>query len=286
MEPPWSDVTGFSIAALASGIVGLTAIAYGALSPATDAHVTFHALGPAGTKIDGTTSELAAVDNGASVVVSVTLTNLTTGIKLCDDHMKDKHLEVGKFKTTELKLDRSALNLKPGGGKQQVAGSLILHGSEPKPVTVQYTVAEEKKDDKPGFRISRSRALRRQVVRDHEAPARHADRLHGNDGVLRTPDGEMVLVNECHMNTLTGPLRSRSATAKVADRSVPGRLSVDFGGFFGDYWVIDVDHDYEFAVVSHPTRDYLWILSRKPTLDRVTLEGILDRARSKRPGRH
>jgi polyisoprenoid-binding protein YceI len=143
----------FSIAAVAASLVGISVLAYGALSPASDAHVTFHAAGPAGMKIDGTTTELAVTD-GASVVVTVTLTNLTTGIKLRDDHMKDKYLEVGKYKTAELKIDKAALNLKTGAGKQQASAMLTLHGSEPKPVTIQYTVADEKKDDKPGFRVT------------------------------------------------------------------------------------------------------------------------------------
>ena len=31
--------------------------------------------------------------------------------------------------------------------------------------------------------------------------------------------------------------------------------------------IVDLGPDYEYAVVGHPSRDYLWILSREPTLD-------------------
>ncbi|WP_058970236.1 outer membrane lipoprotein Blc [Type-D symbiont of Plautia stali] len=39
-----------------------------------------------------------------------------------------------------------------------------------------------------------------------------------------------------------------------------------FGPFYGGYNVIALDDDYQYALVSGPNRDYLWILSRQPTL--------------------
>jgi apolipoprotein D and lipocalin family protein len=92
------------------------------------------------------------------------------------------------------------------------------------------------------------------------------------------PEGSMDVVNECHLGQLDGPLRSVAATAKVTDPRVQAKLSVDFGGFFGDYWILEVGEHYEFAVVGHPSRDYLWILSRNPMLDEETRQGILRRA--------
>lgn len=50
-----------------------------------------------------------------------------------------------------------------------------------------------------------------------------------------------------------------------------------FRSFWGAYWVIDLDQDYAFAVVCHPGRDYLWILSRTPTLEPATYDGIVER---------
>ncbi len=37
-----------------------------------------------------------------------------------------------------------------------------------------------------------------------------------------------------------------------------------FGPFYGGYNVIRLDDDYQYALVSGPNRDYLWILSRHP----------------------
>ena len=52
-----------------------------------------------------------------------------------------------------------------------------------------------------------------------------------------------------------------------------------FRPFWGDYWIIDLGPDYEYAVVGHPGRDYLWILSRTPTIAPAVYDGILERLR-------
>jgi len=90
----------------------------------------------------------------------------------------------------------------------------------------------------------------------------------------------LILVHQCFVGSLTGPLRQVAANGVVSDPSAPAKLSVDFGGFYGDYWVIDLGAQYEYAVVGHPSRDYLWILSRTSTLDATTLAGITSRAQS------
>jgi apolipoprotein D and lipocalin family protein len=35
---------------------------------------------------------------------------------------------------------------------------------------------------------------------------------------------------------------------------------------WGHYWVVELDAGYQLAVVSEPTREYLWVLSRQPSL--------------------
>jgi apolipoprotein D and lipocalin family protein len=95
-------------------------------------------------------------------------------------------------------------------------------------------------------------------------------------------DGDLVVTNECNVGGLNGVRRQVTASAKVTNAAVPAKLSVDFGGFYGDYWIIDLDRDaYRYAVVGHPTRQYLWILSREPTLGDAALAPILERAAQK-----
>jgi apolipoprotein D and lipocalin family protein len=90
--------------------------------------------------------------------------------------------------------------------------------------------------------------------------------------------GELDITNECIHD---GSLRSVSARAVVTDSAVPAKLSIDVGGFYGDYWIVEVGSQYEYAVVGHPTRDYLWILSRTPTLEHDALNGIVERAQQR-----
>jgi apolipoprotein D and lipocalin family protein len=94
---------------------------------------------------------------------------------------------------------------------------------------------------------------------------------------LKSPT-QLTLLHQCNVGTLTGPVRQVVANAVVQDPSSTAKLQVDFGGFYGDYWIIDLGQNYDFAVVGHPSRDYLWILSRAPKLDAATLSGITTRA--------
>lgn len=64
----------------------------------------------------------------------------------------------------------------------------------------------------------------------------------------------------------------------MIDRETNAKLKVSFfRPFWGDYWIIDLDPDYRFAVVGHPNRKYLWILSRTRTMDPLVYSGVLER---------
>ena len=53
-----------------------------------------------------------------------------------------------------------------------------------------------------------------------------------------------------------------------------------FGPFYGGYNVIKLDDKYQYALVSGPNRDYLWILSRTPTLPESVNHDYLTTARN------
>mgnify|MGYP000087239016 CR=1 FL=1 len=58
----------------------------------------------------------------------------------------------------------------------------------------------------------------------------------------------------------------------------PAKLEVQFfWPFHGDYWIIELDPDYRYAAVRHPSRDYLWILARTPALDPSLYRALLTR---------
>ncbi|MEM7158851.1 MAG: lipocalin family protein [Myxococcota bacterium] len=94
------------------------------------------------------------------------------------------------------------------------------------------------------------------------------------------PNGQIDVLNRCRKGSLEGPLDEAQGRARVVDEKTRAKLEVSFfGPFWGDYWIIDLDEDYRYAVVGHPGRDYLWILSREPQLDPETTDGILERLR-------
>ena len=49
-----------------------------------------------------------------------------------------------------------------------------------------------------------------------------------------------------------------------------------FGPFYGGYNVVALDKDYRYALVCGPDRDYLWILSRTPTLPDAVKKQLVD----------
>lgn len=72
--------------------------------------------------------------------------------------------------------------------------------------------------------------------------------------------------------------RSGTHPAKLEVRFAPAWLSF-LPMVWGDYWVIALDPDYQWAMVGEPAREYLWILSRAPAMDVATFERLKARAR-------
>ncbi|XP_051150630.1 temperature-induced lipocalin-1 [Andrographis paniculata] len=88
------------------------------------------------------------------------------------------------------------------------------------------------------------------------------------------PDGATVTVlNE----TWSGGKRSyiEGTAYKANPSSDEAKLKVKFYlppflpiiPIVGDYWVLYIDDDYQYAVIGQPSRKYLWILSRKSHIE-------------------
>lgn len=96
-------------------------------------------------------------------------------------------------------------------------------------------------------------------------------------------DGSVGVHNACR--TAAGKLEQASGIATpLSDR--PGALRVTFAPHWlswmpwawADYWVIELDPEYRWAVVGSPSRKYLWILSRTPSMSRRQLDELRRRA--------
>lgn len=99
------------------------------------------------------------------------------------------------------------------------------------------------------------------------------------------PDKTVQVLNRCRradgsLDTAVGSARQIGApsSAILKVRFAPRWLSF-LPMVWGDYWVIDLDPAYTLAAVSEPKREYLWILSRTPTVSKPAYEALLERLR-------
>ena len=82
-------------------------------------------------------------------------------------------------------------------------------------------------------------------------------------------------------------MRSRRGRARVVPGSDGGRLEVSFWpswlrglpAAWSDYWILHLDDDYTEALVGTPGREFLWLLSRRPTLPAERVEAMTQFAR-------
>lgn len=87
-------------------------------------------------------------------------------------------------------------------------------------------------------------------------------------------DGRVDVVNRCRK--ANGEYTTARGKAKIVDKKTNAKLKVTFfWPFYGDYWILDLGPNYEYAVVGAPNRDYLWILSRTPQLDEQLYQRLL-----------
>jgi len=97
-------------------------------------------------------------------------------------------------------------------------------------------------------------------------------------------DGDIIVTNSCYDEE--GKLDVAKGLAKIVDKNTKAKLGVSFVSFFGirpfwgDYWIIGLDEDYQWAVVGTPSRKYGWILSRTPSLPDSTMNFIFDLLKS------
>jgi apolipoprotein D and lipocalin family protein len=113
--------------------------------------------------------------------------------------------------------------------------------------------------------------FQRQCVADTQALYRQRD------------DGQLDVINRCRqangeMTEAVGRARQVGAadSPKLEVRFAPAWLSW-LPMVWGNYWVIDLDPAYQLVAVSEPSREYLWVLSRTPTVDPAAYQALLGR---------
>ena len=91
-------------------------------------------------------------------------------------------------------------------------------------------------------------------------------------------DGDIIVINSCYDEV--GKIDIADGVANVVDKKTNAKLEVSFVSFlgirpfWGDYWIIGLDENYQWAVIGTPSRKYGWILSRTSSLPDETIQKI------------
>jgi apolipoprotein D and lipocalin family protein len=93
------------------------------------------------------------------------------------------------------------------------------------------------------------------------------------------PDGNIDNWFTCRKKSFDAPLeRKANALATVTDKTSNAVWQVRFFKILSvKYLILDLDPNYQWVAVGHPSRRYGWIMARTKTLDAATYQGILRR---------
>ena len=100
---------------------------------------------------------------------------------------------------------------------------------------------------------------------------------------IKRADGNVDVINRC--KEADGKINQASGVARVDNPQTNAKLKVSFAPdwlnwvpfIWGDYWIIDLAPDYSLAAVGDPSRDYLWVLSRTPSIADADYEALVNR---------
>ncbi|PLX13071.1 MAG: hypothetical protein C0594_01645 [Marinilabiliales bacterium] len=92
-------------------------------------------------------------------------------------------------------------------------------------------------------------------------------------------NGKIEVVNKGVFHNNPDSSKSITGKAWIPDLKEPGKLKVRFfWPFSAKYWVLYVDENYQYAIVGHPSRKYLWILSRNPIISDEQYKFLVEKA--------
>jgi apolipoprotein D and lipocalin family protein len=99
-------------------------------------------------------------------------------------------------------------------------------------------------------------------------------------------DGDIRVINRCRLDNPNGILKEAVGRAWIKDKKTNAKLKVQFflrefkfPFFSGNYWILDLDNNYESVLIGEPKRKYLWILSRSPYMDNQRYKELVQKAK-------
>ena len=95
-------------------------------------------------------------------------------------------------------------------------------------------------------------------------------------------DNKIEVTNICRKHGFDGEISKISGEAWLVDPNITSKLEVQFIWPFSlDYWVIDLEENYNYAVIGEPDKENFWILSRKPIMEKGLLTKIIEKTKMK-----
>ena len=96
-------------------------------------------------------------------------------------------------------------------------------------------------------------------------------------------DGRVKVTNRCRL--ISGATEEAVGAARQLGDANSAKLEVRFApawlsflpAVWGNYWVIDLDANYQLVAVSEPKREFLWMLSRTPKPDPAAVGALMTR---------
>ena len=96
-------------------------------------------------------------------------------------------------------------------------------------------------------------------------------------------DGKIKVLNSGYKKSLDGKVSKATGKAFLPDSEKdPGKLKVSFfWNFYGDYFVMDLDENYQWAIIGSRSDKYLWLFSRTPQVEAGLYEELLSKIKSR-----
>ena len=95
-------------------------------------------------------------------------------------------------------------------------------------------------------------------------------------------DGKIKVLNSGYKDSLEGKFSEAIGKAKIPNSNIPSKLKVSFFWiFYGDYFVMELDENYQWAVIGSSSDKYLWILRRSPQIKKETYTELTNKLKKR-----
>lgn len=99
-------------------------------------------------------------------------------------------------------------------------------------------------------------------------------------------DNDIDVINTCRIKSIHGKLKKAYGKAWIPNSQCNSKLKVQFflkslkiPFLAGNYWILDLDKEYQYVLIGDPSRKYLWILARNKEMDDETYNMLISKAK-------